>query len=42
LNIDFGMNNENRYNVFRVLVGGKRVKVGDKGEGVWLMGFIYI
>jgi hypothetical protein len=25
-----------------VHVGGRRVNEGDEGEGIWLMGFIYI
>jgi hypothetical protein len=25
-----------------VLVGGARMNEGDEGEGIWLMGFIYL
>jgi hypothetical protein len=28
--------------VRRVLVGRGRVNEGDEGEGIWLMGFVYI
>jgi hypothetical protein len=28
--------------VLGVLVGGGRVNVGNDGEGIWMMGFIYI
>jgi hypothetical protein len=30
---------ENRYNIF---VGGRKVNGEDEGEGIWLMGFIYL
>jgi hypothetical protein len=47
LNIDFGINNE-RQDCKTGTVGergtcGKgRVNGGDEGEGIWLMGFIYL
>jgi hypothetical protein len=46
LTIDFGIKNEmkglyNRYSG-RVHVGWGRVKGGDEGQELWLMGFIYI
>jgi hypothetical protein len=47
LDIDFGINNERLKcktgTVYEdVLVGGRRVNEGDEGEGIWLMGFIYL
>jgi hypothetical protein len=44
LNIDFGINNERQNckigTVWGVLLRGENE--GDEGEGIWLMGFIYM
>jgi hypothetical protein len=45
LNVDFGINEGQEYKIGKVyvwvlLVG--RVNRGDEGEGVWLVGIIYI
>jgi hypothetical protein len=48
LNTDFGINNERQdckigaVSGRGVLVEGGRINGGDKSEGIWLMGFIYI
>jgi hypothetical protein len=46
LNIDFGINNETQdYKIgtmWESTCGRGRGKEGDEGEGVWLIGFIYI
>jgi hypothetical protein len=48
LNIDFGIEDERQdckigaVGGLRVLVGGWKVNEGDEGEGIWLMGFMYI
>jgi hypothetical protein len=44
LNIDFGIKNEGqdyKIGTVGVLMGVGRV-IGDEGEGIWLMCFVYI
>jgi hypothetical protein len=45
LSIDFGINNEKQDCKIGTVWGGvlmTGVNGGDEGEGIWLMGFIYI
>jgi hypothetical protein len=46
LDTDFGINRRQDYKTnivcVWVLVGMARVNGGDEGEGIWLMGFIYL
>jgi hypothetical protein len=46
LNTDFGIKNERQDckigTVWGDICGRGRINEGDEGEGIWLMGFIYI
>jgi hypothetical protein len=43
LNIDLEINNEREdYKMGIVWGGGERVNEGDKGDGIWLMDFMYL